>query len=219
MSVPLCESALQHWLPVCSLNGPRPCFSCMVSASRKAGTLLRPLHENCLTVCYASPTIFVSALDPFGELPAPPPHEQRDTYFKETYYDNLPRNRQALSALSRCGYINREQLSQFLRNKRIESYCKDGLIEKSIYSQPGSKASDQEIYRLTAIFPCLKVSGKPGRQKAKAARPSAHISSSYGNRAMKNTPANYGTNCRTADCPCRMPSIHALTAFLWLLRL
>ena len=61
-----------------------------------------------------------------------------------------PRDRKALSALSRCGYVNREQLSQFLRNKRIESYCKDGLIEKSIYSQPGSKASDQEVYRLTS---------------------------------------------------------------------
>lgn len=61
-----------------------------------------------------------------------------------------PRDRKALSALSRCGYINREQLSQFLRNKRIESYCKDGLIEKSIYSQPGSKANDQEVYRLTS---------------------------------------------------------------------
>ena len=55
-----------------------------------------------------------------------------------------------MSALSRCGYVNREQLSQFLRNKRIESYCKDGLIEKSIYSQPGSKAADQEVYRLTS---------------------------------------------------------------------
>lgn len=55
-----------------------------------------------------------------------------------------------MSALSRCGYVNREQLGQFLRNKRIESYCKDGLIEKSIYSQPGSKAADQEVYRLTS---------------------------------------------------------------------
>lgn len=52
--------------------------------------------------------------------------------------------------MSRCGYVNREQLGQFLRNKRIESYCKDGLIEKSIYSQPGSKTNDQEVYRLTS---------------------------------------------------------------------
>jgi len=61
-----------------------------------------------------------------------------------------PRDRKALSALSRCGYVSREQLGQFLRNKRIESYCKDGLVEKSIYSQPGSRASDQEVYRLTS---------------------------------------------------------------------
>ena len=153
-----------------------------------------------------------------------------------------PRDRKALSALSRCGYVNREQLSQFLRNKRIESYCKDGLIEKSIYSQPGSKASDQEVYRLTskgrdfcrrelsltrlysahsltAISPSPKVSGKLGRQKPKAAKSSTRISGSYGSRAKKNTPANCGINCRMADCPCRMPSIRALTAFLWPLRL
>lgn len=61
-----------------------------------------------------------------------------------------PRDRKALSALSRCGYLNRDQLSQFLRNKRIESYCKDGLITKSVYSQPGSKANDREVYRLTS---------------------------------------------------------------------
>jgi DNA-binding PadR family transcriptional regulator len=29
-------------------------------------------------------------------------------------------------------------------------HCKDGLVEKSIYSQPGSRASDQEVYRLTS---------------------------------------------------------------------
>lgn len=61
-----------------------------------------------------------------------------------------PRDRKALSTLSRCGYLNRDQLSQFLRNKRIESYCKDGLITKSVYSQPGSKANDREVYRLTS---------------------------------------------------------------------
>ena len=61
-----------------------------------------------------------------------------------------PRDRKALSALSRCGYLNRDQLSQFLRNKRIESYCKDGLITKSVYGQPGSKANDREVYRLTS---------------------------------------------------------------------
>lgn len=60
-----------------------------------------------------------------------------------------PRDRKALSALSRCGYVSHEQLGQFLRSKRIESYCKDDLIVKSVYSQPGSKATDQEVYRLT----------------------------------------------------------------------
>ena len=61
-----------------------------------------------------------------------------------------PRDKKALSALSCCGYIRRDQLDQFLRNKRIQAYCKDGLLEKSIYSQPGTSERDQEVYRLTS---------------------------------------------------------------------
>lgn len=60
-----------------------------------------------------------------------------------------PRDKGALSALARCGYVSREQLGVFLREKRVQSYCKDGLIEKSIYSRPGTKAQDVEVYRLT----------------------------------------------------------------------
>ena len=60
-----------------------------------------------------------------------------------------PRDKHALSALARCGYVSREQLGEFLREKRVQSYCKDGLIEKSIYSRPGARAQDVEVYRLT----------------------------------------------------------------------
>ena len=51
--------------------------------------------------------------------------------------------------MARCGYVSREQLGEFLREKRVQSYCKDGLVEKSIFSRPGAKAQDIEVYRLT----------------------------------------------------------------------
>lgn len=60
-----------------------------------------------------------------------------------------PRDKNALSALARCGYVSREQLGTFLREKRVHAYCKDGLVEKSVYSRPGAKAQDIEVYRLT----------------------------------------------------------------------
>lgn len=60
-----------------------------------------------------------------------------------------PRDKHALSALARCGYVSREQLGEFLREKRVQAYCKDRLVEKSIYSRPGARAQDVEVYRLT----------------------------------------------------------------------
>lgn len=60
-----------------------------------------------------------------------------------------PRDKHALSALARCGYVSREQLGEFLREKRVQAYCKDGLMEKSIYSRPGARTQDVEVYRLT----------------------------------------------------------------------
>ena len=61
-----------------------------------------------------------------------------------------PRDVQALSALGRCGYVTHDQLGEFLREKRINGYCKDGLVERSVYSRPGPKESDRTVYRLTA---------------------------------------------------------------------
>ena len=61
-----------------------------------------------------------------------------------------PRDKNALTTLAKCGYASHEQLREFLRDKRISGYCKDGLIEKSVYSQPGGKEQDRLMYRLTA---------------------------------------------------------------------
>ena len=99
VSVPLCESALQHWLPVCFLNGPRPRFSCWSPPAGKPERAYVHFAEIAYGLPYAaSPTISASALDPFGEQPAPLPHERRDTYFKETYHDNLsPRQKGTVS--------------------------------------------------------------------------------------------------------------------------
>ena len=61
-----------------------------------------------------------------------------------------PRDRNALTTLAKCGYTTHEQLREFLRDKRISGYCKDGLIEKSVYSQPGGKGQDKTVYHLTS---------------------------------------------------------------------
>ena len=61
-----------------------------------------------------------------------------------------PRDKNALTTLAKCGYASHEQLREFLRDKRISGYCKDGLIEKSVYSQPGGKEQDKTVYHLTS---------------------------------------------------------------------
>ena len=60
-----------------------------------------------------------------------------------------PRDVKAFSALGRCGYVSEDNLREFLRDKRIRSYQKDGLIEKHFYSRPGSKENDRVCYKLT----------------------------------------------------------------------
>lgn len=61
-----------------------------------------------------------------------------------------PRDKNALTTLAKCGYASHEQLREFLRDKRISGYCKDGLIEKSVYSQPGGRGQDKTVYHLTS---------------------------------------------------------------------
>ena len=61
-----------------------------------------------------------------------------------------PRDIRALSALARCGYVTADQLRENgLRDKRINSYCKDGLIERVTHSRPGDREADRECFRLS----------------------------------------------------------------------
>jgi len=60
-----------------------------------------------------------------------------------------PRDRQALTALSRTGYIDDNQLHQFWRDKRIKSYLKDGLLAKDRVSSPGHREKARICYKLT----------------------------------------------------------------------
>lgn len=61
-----------------------------------------------------------------------------------------PRDVRALSALGKCGHVTEEQLHDLgLRDKRIKSYCKDGLVEKVLFSRAGSRSGDITCYKLT----------------------------------------------------------------------
>lgn len=61
-----------------------------------------------------------------------------------------PRDKAALYALARCGHIDHKQLNEWLRDKRIACYEKDGLIKRVQYSRPGDGHDDRTAYRLTA---------------------------------------------------------------------
>lgn len=61
-----------------------------------------------------------------------------------------PRDVHALSALARCGYVTADQLRENgLRDKRINAYCKDGLVERVTHSRPGDREADRECFRLS----------------------------------------------------------------------
>ncbi len=87
----------------------------------------------------------------------PPPGRTKDERRKEaqaiakqhitTLY---PRDIRALSALARCGYVTADQLRENgLRDKRINSYCKDGLVERITHSRSGDREADRECFRLS----------------------------------------------------------------------
>lgn len=120
-------------------------------ANRRPASSHSRCGSDCLTVCLRQ------ALQS-GPLRSAPAGEdegrgtgERSRLMPKKHITTLyPRDVKALSALARCGYVDREQLGEFLRNKRIEGYCKDGLVERSVYSRPGSREHDREVYRLTA---------------------------------------------------------------------
>lgn len=102
---------------------------------------------------------FALAGKPYPPAPSarPPPGRTKDERRKEaqaiakqhitTLY---PRDIRALSALARCGYVTADQLRENgLRDKRIHSYCKDGLIERVTHSRPGDREADRECFRLS----------------------------------------------------------------------
>ncbi len=63
-----------------------------------------------------------------------------------TFY---PRDYSVFSALARCGYVTETQLKEFVRDKRLLNYQKDGLVSKCLYSRPGDKKQDVVCYQLT----------------------------------------------------------------------
>lgn len=60
------------------------------------------------------------------------------------------RDETAITAIGRCGHVSHAQLAAVVSEKRILNYCRDGYIEKTLYSQPGTRERDQIAYKLTA---------------------------------------------------------------------
>lgn len=60
-----------------------------------------------------------------------------------------PRDEKTLKMLACVGYADHEQLHEFLRDKRINGYLKDRLIEKERLSVPGHPERDRICYKLT----------------------------------------------------------------------
>lgn len=127
-----------------------PRFLPLAPAIGRTGTLFRPVRADCLTVCrwQALQSSPLRSAPAGGEQPTAN-RKERAVIAKKRITTIYPRDKNALSALARCGYVSRAQLGEFLREKRVQSYLKDGLIEKSVYSKPGSKTHDKEVYRLS----------------------------------------------------------------------
>lgn len=43
------------------------------------------------------------------------------------------RDRLALTSISRCGYCNKEQIKEFIADKRITNYLRDGIVIKETF--------------------------------------------------------------------------------------
>lgn len=61
-----------------------------------------------------------------------------------------PRDREAMTAFSKVGYLSHEQLSGFFREKRIENYCRDGLLQREVYCKPGCPQTKMMCYKLSS---------------------------------------------------------------------
>lgn len=60
-----------------------------------------------------------------------------------------PRDLKALGALARCGHASHDQLREYVRDKRLSTYEKAGLIGRVPYNRPGDSDGDRICYKLT----------------------------------------------------------------------
>lgn len=58
------------------------------------------------------------------------------------------RDRLALTSISRCGYCNKEQIKEFIADKRITNYLRDGIVIKETLNK--NNGEKLEAYKLTA---------------------------------------------------------------------
>ena len=100
--------------------------------------------------CRASPTLPPPPLGPRRGGTGDGRRKEAQAIAKQHITTLYPRDVRALSALARCGYVTADQLRENgLRDKRIHSYCKDGLVERVTHSRPGDREADRECFRLS----------------------------------------------------------------------
>lgn len=58
------------------------------------------------------------------------------------------RDMKALGALARCGHASHEQLKEYVKDKRLTTYQRAGLVARVPYNRPGS-GEGRTCYRLT----------------------------------------------------------------------
>lgn len=127
------------------MDRPRACSAALPGTS----TLLQPSG--------GSASRFALTGKPYTPAPfaRPPPgrdggRKEAQAIAKQHITTLYPRDIRALSALARCGYVTADQLRENgLRDKRIHSYCKDGLVERVTHSRPGDREDDRECFRLS----------------------------------------------------------------------
>lgn len=69
---------------------------------------------------------------------------------RKTALDKIyPRDMKALGVLAKVGHASQDQLHEFVRDKRLYTYEKAGLIGRVPYNRPGDRDRDQICYRLT----------------------------------------------------------------------
>lgn len=60
-----------------------------------------------------------------------------------------PRDVKVFKALAACGHASYDQLREFVRDKRLRTYEKAGLVGRIPLNRPGNGSGDRTCYRLT----------------------------------------------------------------------